>query len=110
MTIKHTPEWRLRTGDEMISNNPLPVIVTDSNTAIASMENETGEDWTPEEIQANVRLIAAAPALLAACKFVIGHLDKLESGTASDDPLNRLRRIAHKPLRDVLGPAISQAE
>lgn len=52
---------------------------------------------------------AAAPETLEGCEFVIAFLDKLEDGTTPDDPLYKIRRIAHKPLRDKLEPIIRKA-
>lgn len=69
------------------------------------------ECWTAKEI-ARAHLISAAPDLLIACSVVTAYLDKLESDSAErgDARLLAIRRRYHQPLRDVLNPAIAQAE
>ena len=57
--------------------------------------------------EADARLIAAAPDLLAACEVVVAFLDRLEDG---DESLLRIRQRVHAPLRAALEPAIAKAE
>ena len=74
--------------------------------ALATMH----EEIKPEQRDANARLIAAAPELLAACRKVKEYLGRLEDGTDADDPLLSARQRYHAPLHAALDVAIAKAE
>lgn len=71
---KHTPgPWEIR---EQEGNNSTFLdgeiqITTESDTLICALQDETGEDWTAADMNANARLISAAPDLLAALERVL---------------------------------------
>lgn len=58
---------------------------------------------------ADMRLIAAAPDLLAACQFVKAFLTKLENATDETDSLREFRQKYHAPLHKELDAAIAKA-
>lgn len=62
------------------------------------------------ETEANCRLIAAAPDLYEACRFIKNYLDRLENALPSDDPLKKLRREFHAPLHAKLDAALAKAD
>jgi hypothetical protein len=107
----HTPgPWKINgyageheeRGAYIVSENGRVVCAT---RGALSMRPE--DHW---EDEANARLIISAPDLLKACKTVAAFLDRLDEGLPADDPLRKLRRAVHKPLWDVLNPAIAKAE
>lgn len=64
----------------------------------------------PEEYRPIADLIAAAPELLAACKFIKAFLVNLERAIPEADPLLAIRRRVHAPLHEKLDAAIAKAE
>jgi hypothetical protein len=73
-TVKHTPgPWMIetpKTGGRFITGKGFPV---------ASLTGHHVDDW-----DGNARLIAAAPELLEACQYALGHLLDNEKYTGDD--------------------------
>lgn len=117
--VKHTPgPWKVIEKDLSIrtKNFDLPQCGQgDCNGQIIASVDPTGwargcrEDVIPT-MQANARLISAAPELLEACKFIENHLNNLENGLPEDDAITMIRKTTHKKLHDKLQQAIAKAE
>ena len=64
----------------------------------------------PEIIEANARLIAAAPELLETCKYIKNFLVNLEDGLPEDDSITVMRKNYHAPVHKKIDEAIAKAE
>ena len=65
----HTPgTWEVDNTDATIEH-PLSIEAWEAGRSIAAVAGQA----TPEEMLANAYLLAAAPALLAACKSAVAH-------------------------------------
>jgi len=127
---KHTPgPWKVvidgtywGRGPAVVTDYPYyeddaPCEIADCGT---SEVNERGE-WTrtqdADDIEANARLIAAAPDLLEALKVVASTLEKLEAGLAAKVPPSHIAYVSKqdaanvcRALRDRSLAAIAKAE
>jgi hypothetical protein len=94
-------------------DDPRDVRASDGELLATAYPMQNEDDVSEEDhpvAEANARLIAAAPDLLAACRVVKEFLDSLEAATDSADRLAAIRREVHAPLRAALEPAIAKAE
>jgi hypothetical protein len=116
---KHTPgPWTLEEhGGAFYIFGPDMAMIADNDDEGGFVPREVvarvrgvGRGATVEEQQANGKLLAAAPKLLDACKFVLALFDKLEAETELGDPLLNVRRRYHLPYRVALTEAILDAE
>ena len=57
-----------------------------------------------------VQAVNSHDALVEACRFVKGFLNRLEDGSTEDDPLYVMRRKVHAPLHEKLDIALEAAK
>ena len=102
MTTKHTHGPWYRSIDD--SSFDEPRIIDDQNRFIMRL---SGMDMNRDQDQANVRLVAAAPDLLNACKQLIEHLDSLPDDT---EKCRHLKLALNNRAGDLMLAAIAKAE
>jgi len=96
---KHTPgPWRL--NNNIGRKGELGIVADDAPCIIAIMGN--AKEW-PVEAQANARLIAAAPALLEACKIALQAINECDMEVG-------LFNATEQEITDKLYAATKQAE
>ena len=66
--------------------------------------------WRETFSKADAHLIAAAPDMFDALKFVKRFFQELEAGTEEGDPLKEMRRKYHAPVHTKLDAALAKAE
>ena len=81
-----------------------PVMVNRFYTHVDTCENQGG---TPEEAEANARLIAAAPDLLAALYLVAGRLERMEPYLEFQTVQRALNQSALSAARAAIAKATS---
>ena len=84
MSTRHTPGPWTYTGFDIVSDS--------ANKYVATPIQRKGT--TPEEVNANARLIASAPALLAALESLLPHAARRIQGTTDGDPVLAVARAA----------------
>lgn len=87
--MEHTKgDWQVTRG-----SHSYPLEITTETKTIAQIETR----WTMAELDANARLIAAAPDLLALCESVIAHEFPLLLGFAKmDDRTEAIKTIQNR--------------
>lgn len=76
--------------------------------AIAEVFHDEGPDH--EEQRANATLLAAAPDLLEAVRFVKEFFANLEDGLPADDPISKFRQKFHAPLHAKVDAALLKVD